>query len=121
MANQDLVLAAEGERRGGGKKAVNQEGAWAQEAEAKLPSKRHDEEVERGLAHGLEAGAAAFDGMTPAHQTGYSSGRATRGLRRKVGYCFVAAANMPCNSLEFGLGLILRAIIMSDGRTFSPK
>ena len=39
-----------------------------------------------------------------------------------VHYCFAAAvASRACNSLELGFGFALWAIIMSDGRTFSPK
>ena len=33
---------------------------------------------------------------------------------------FSAAPSMACNSLESGLGLAFFAIIMSEGRTFSP-
>jgi agmatinase len=40
---------------------VNREGHWAQQAEAALPTARLAEEIERGLAHGLEAAASITD------------------------------------------------------------
>ena len=39
----------------------NREGAWAQQAEAELSTRRHREEIERCLAHGLEAAPTIND------------------------------------------------------------
>ncbi|HET9874577.1 MAG TPA: agmatinase [Mycobacterium sp.] len=39
----------------------NQEGAWAQRAEAELPTRRLREEIDRSLAHGLEAAPTIKD------------------------------------------------------------
>jgi agmatinase len=41
--------------------AVNSEGAWAQRAEADLPTRRLEEEIERNLALGLEAAPSIVD------------------------------------------------------------
>ena len=40
---------------------VSREGAWAQQAEADLPTHRHAEEIERGLQLGLEAAPSIVD------------------------------------------------------------
>lgn len=40
---------------------VNAEGAWAQRAEAELPTRRREEEIERNLAFGLEAAPSIRD------------------------------------------------------------
>jgi len=40
---------------------VNREGAWAQQAEARLPERRLQEEIERRLAYGLEAADSITD------------------------------------------------------------
>src|SRR5574337_486672 len=39
----------------------NREGAWAQRAEAELPTRRYREEIERALSHGLEAAPTISD------------------------------------------------------------
>ena len=39
----------------------NREGAWAQQAEAELSTRRHREEIQRCLAHGLEAAPTIND------------------------------------------------------------
>jgi agmatinase len=39
----------------------NREGAWAQQAEAELSTRRHKEEIERCLSHGLEAAPTIND------------------------------------------------------------
>ena len=44
-----------------GSGAVNAEGAWAQRAEAELPTRRLEEEIERNLAFGLEAAPSIVD------------------------------------------------------------
>jgi agmatinase len=41
--------------------AVNAEGAWAQRAEAELPTRRLEEEIQRSLALGLEAAPSIVD------------------------------------------------------------
>lgn len=41
--------------------AVNREGAWAQRAEAELPTRRLEEEIERNLVLGLEAAPSIVD------------------------------------------------------------
>ncbi|SDI96633.1 agmatinase [Frankineae bacterium MT45] len=40
---------------------VNDEGYWAQQAEGRLPDRRHLEEIERGLTFGLEAAPTIVD------------------------------------------------------------
>ncbi|MEP9384739.1 agmatinase family protein [Nocardioides sp. KR10-350] len=40
---------------------VNDEGYWAQQAEGRLPDRRHREEIERGHAYGLEAAPTIND------------------------------------------------------------
>jgi agmatinase len=40
---------------------LNREGAWAQRAEAELPTRRLREEIDRALAHGLEAAPTVRD------------------------------------------------------------
>ncbi|WP_447987157.1 agmatinase family protein [Nitrospira sp. Nam74] len=60
MADESLTLAAQREREGG-ERAVNREGAWAQQAEADIPERRFKEETERGLAQGLEAAQSIRD------------------------------------------------------------
>ena len=40
---------------------LNAEGAWAQQAEARLPDRREREEIERGLTYGLEAAPTIND------------------------------------------------------------
>src|SRR4030095_5487908 len=42
-------------------RAVNSEGAWAQRAEAELPTRRLEEEIERNIAFGLEAAPSIVD------------------------------------------------------------
>lgn len=39
----------------------NREGQWAQQAEAELPTRRHREEIDRCIAHGLEAAPTIND------------------------------------------------------------
>lgn len=39
----------------------NREGRWAQQAEAELPTRRHREEIDRAIAHGLEAAPTIND------------------------------------------------------------
>lgn len=41
--------------------APNREGAWAQQAEAELPNRRQQEEIDRSLAHGLHAAPTIND------------------------------------------------------------
>ena len=48
-------------REEGEQQRINREGAWAQQAEANLPERRLKEDVERGLANGLEAAASIRD------------------------------------------------------------
>jgi len=43
---------------------LNAEGAWAQQAEARLPDRREREEIERGLTYGLEAAPTINDRHT---------------------------------------------------------
>ena len=40
---------------------LNAEGAWAQQAEARIPERREREEIERGLTYGLEAAPTIND------------------------------------------------------------
>ena len=47
--------------RSGPPEGWNSEGAWAQQAEAALPTRRLEEEIERGLAFGLEAAPSIND------------------------------------------------------------
>jgi agmatinase len=48
-------------RRTGPPEGWNAEGAWAQQAEAELPTRRLQEEIERGLTFGLEAAPSITD------------------------------------------------------------
>jgi agmatinase len=50
-----------GNRHGGDGDTPNSEGAWAQQAEAELSTRRHREEIDRALAHGLEAAPTIND------------------------------------------------------------
>ena len=47
--------------RSGTREGWNAEGAWAQQAEADLPTRRLTEEIERGIAFGLEAAPSIGD------------------------------------------------------------
>jgi agmatinase len=47
--------------RSGPPEGWNAEGAWAQQAEAELPTRRLQEEIERGLTFGLEAAPSITD------------------------------------------------------------
>jgi agmatinase len=49
---------------------VDGEGNWAQQAEARLPNRRHQEEIERGLAYGLEAADSITDRTLPTFARG---------------------------------------------------
>ncbi len=40
---------------------ANREGAWAQQVEAELPTRRRQEEIDRSLVHGLEAASSIND------------------------------------------------------------
>ncbi len=48
----------------------NREGHAAQEAEAALPTRRHQEEIDRGIAYGLEAAASITDRSLPTFARG---------------------------------------------------
>src|SRR6478609_1738112 len=48
----------------------DRDGHWAQQAEARLPDRRHREEVERGLAYGLEAADSIGDRTLPTFARG---------------------------------------------------
>lgn len=48
----------------------NREGAWAQQAESELPTGRLREEIDRSLAHGLEAAATINDRTLPTFARG---------------------------------------------------
>ena len=50
--------------------AVDREGRWAQQAEARLSSRRHQEEIDRGLAFGLEAADSITDRTLPTFARG---------------------------------------------------
>ncbi|TDD31030.1 agmatinase [Nonomuraea terrae] len=49
---------------------VDREGAWAQRAEGELPVRRHQEEIERRLAHGLEGAPTIKDRTIPTFARG---------------------------------------------------
>jgi agmatinase len=49
---------------------VDRQGHWAQQAEARLPNRRWQEEVDRGLAHGLEAAHSVTDRSIPTFARG---------------------------------------------------
>ena len=49
---------------------VDAEGHWAQEAEGRLPDRRHQEEIARGLAYGLEAADSITDRTLPTFARG---------------------------------------------------
>ena len=49
---------------------VDRQGHWAQQAEALLPDRRHREEIERGLSHGLEAADSITDRTLPTFARG---------------------------------------------------
>ncbi|GAA4963647.1 agmatinase family protein [Nonomuraea thailandensis] len=49
---------------------VNQEGAWAQRAEAEIPTARREEELERALAHGLPGAPTLTDRTIPTFARG---------------------------------------------------
>jgi agmatinase len=49
---------------------VNAEASWAQHAEARLPDRRWREEIERGLAHGLEGAGSITDRSIPTFARG---------------------------------------------------
>lgn len=44
-----------------GEQPINREGAWAQQAESNLSERRLKEDVERGLANGLESAGSIRD------------------------------------------------------------
>ena len=49
---------------------VDRQGHWAQQAEALLPDRRYREEIERGLAYGLEAADSITDRTLPTFARG---------------------------------------------------
>ena len=49
---------------------VDRQGHWAQQAEARLSDRRWREEVEQGLAHGLEAADSITDRTLPTFARG---------------------------------------------------
>jgi agmatinase len=49
---------------------TDREGAWAQRAESELPTRRHQEEIERRLAHGLEGAPTIKDRSIPTFARG---------------------------------------------------
>ena len=61
---------------------LNAEGAWAQQAEARLPDRREREEIERGLTFGLEAAPTINDRRISTFVRGETA--ALRGRARNV-------------------------------------
>ena len=52
---------------------LNAEGAWAQQAEARIPERREREEIERGLTFGLEAAQLLVPGRDAMFRSSMSS------------------------------------------------